>query len=99
MGIFMSIGKAGTYTSSCKWKLNNKSFTKPELIAIEDAMDQILWTRHFLASQGDNNNLLACINPISLYIQHTGGNKQNHFCRMSNNASRINIIFSDQMNL
>jgi len=75
MGIFMSIGKARTYTSSCKAKLNTKSSTKAELIAIDNAMDQILWTRHFLAAQGDNNNLLACVNPISLYIQHTGGNK------------------------
>jgi len=52
IGIFMTIGKAGMYTSSCKQKLNTKSSTEVELVAIDDAMVQILWTRHFLAAQG-----------------------------------------------
>ena len=50
--IFITIGKGGTYTSSCKQKLNTKSSTEDELVAIDDAMGQILWTRHFLAVQG-----------------------------------------------
>ena len=29
-----------------------KSSTKAELLRIDDAMTQVLWTRHFLASQG-----------------------------------------------
>jgi len=32
--------------------LNTKSSTEAELVAIDDAMGQILWTRHFLAAQG-----------------------------------------------
>jgi len=47
MGIFMSIVKCGTFTSSCKQKLNTKSSTEAELVAIDYAMAQILWTRHF----------------------------------------------------
>ena len=38
MGIFMSIGKGGTYTSSCKQNLNTKSSTEAKLVAIDDAM-------------------------------------------------------------
>jgi len=51
-GIFMTIGKGGTYTSSCKQKLNTKSSTEAELVAIDNVMAQILCTRHFLAVQG-----------------------------------------------
>ena len=51
-GIFMTIGKGGTYTSSCKQKLNTNSSTEAKLVVIDDAMGQILWTRHFLAAQG-----------------------------------------------
>jgi len=32
--------------------LNTKSSTEAELVAIDDAMGQVLWTRHFLADQG-----------------------------------------------
>jgi len=51
-GIFMSIGKGGAYTSSCQQKLNTKGSTEAELVAIDNAMAQILWTMHFLAPQG-----------------------------------------------
>jgi len=52
MGIFMTISKESMNTSSCKQKLNTKNSTEAELVAIDDAMAQILLTRHFLAAQG-----------------------------------------------
>jgi len=40
-----------TYTSMSKQQLNTKSSTQAELVAIDDAMAQALWNRHFLAAQ------------------------------------------------
>jgi len=47
----MTLGKGVSYSTLCKQKLNTKSSTEAELIAIIDEMGQILWTRHFLAAQ------------------------------------------------
>jgi len=51
-GIIMTLGKGVMYSTSCKQKLNTKSSMKAELVAIDNAMGQILWTRHLLAVQG-----------------------------------------------
>jgi len=50
--IIMSLGKGAAYSTSCKQKLNTKSSTEAELVAIDDTMGQILWTRNFLIGQG-----------------------------------------------
>jgi len=51
-GIIMSLGKGAAYSTSCKQKLNTKSSTEAELVAIDDAMGQIMWTCNFLKGQG-----------------------------------------------
>jgi hypothetical protein len=51
-GIYMTLGKGATYTASCKQKLNTKSSTEAELVAVDDPMGHVLWTRHFLTAQG-----------------------------------------------
>jgi len=48
----MSLGKGTAYSTSCKQKLNTKSSTEAELVAIDDTMGQILWTRNILLGQG-----------------------------------------------
>ena len=50
--IYMTLGKGVKYTASCKQKLNTKSSTEEKLVAVDDTMGQVLWTRHFLATQG-----------------------------------------------
>jgi len=52
IGIIMTLGKGAAYKVSTKQKINTKSSTEAELVAIDDSMAQVLWTRHFLASQG-----------------------------------------------
>jgi len=46
--------KGTTYSTSSKQKLNTISSTEAEIVAIDDSMAQVLWTRHFLAAQGEH---------------------------------------------
>jgi hypothetical protein len=48
----MSLGKGSIYSTSIRQKLNTKSSTEAELVAVADVMPQILWTRYFLEAQG-----------------------------------------------
>ena len=43
------------YSISSKQKLNTKSSTEAELVAINDSMEQVLWTRHFVVAQGEHS--------------------------------------------
>ena len=42
-GIYMTLGKGTTYSTSSKQKLNMKSSTEAELVAIDNSMRQVLW--------------------------------------------------------
>ena len=48
----MSLGKGSVYSTSTRQKLNTKSSTEAELVAVDDVMPQALWTRYFLKGQG-----------------------------------------------
>ena len=48
----MSMGRGSIYSTSCKQKINARSSTEAELIAVNDVAGQILWTRNFLNEQG-----------------------------------------------
>jgi len=50
-GISITLGKGMAYSTSCKQKLNAKSSTEAELLAIDDSISQVLCTRHFLSAQ------------------------------------------------
>ena len=51
-GAVMSLGKGAAYSSSSKQKLNTKSSTETELVAVDDKMPQIVWTQYFMEAQG-----------------------------------------------
>jgi len=49
-GTVMSLGKGATYSTSTKQNSIQKSSKEAEIVAIDDAMARVLWTRHFLAA-------------------------------------------------
>ena len=51
-GAIMTLGKGAIQSISKKQKLNTRSSTESELIAVDDGMSQVLWTKYFLEAQG-----------------------------------------------
>ena len=51
-GAGLSMGRGFPIASSSKQKLNTRSSTESELVAVDDYMPAILWTRYFLEAQG-----------------------------------------------
>lgn len=47
-----TLGKGSAFSVSCKQKINTKSSTESELVAVYDFMSHICWLRHFLLAQG-----------------------------------------------
>jgi hypothetical protein len=48
----LTMGRGFPIAMSTKQKLNTRSSTESELVAIDDCMPSILWTRYFLEAQG-----------------------------------------------
>jgi hypothetical protein len=48
----MSLGRGSIIGMSKKQKLNTKSSTECELLGVDDASPQMLWTRYFIEGQG-----------------------------------------------
>ena len=46
------MGEGSFFTVSCKQKINTKSSTEAELVAVYDCMSHLLWLRNFLLAQG-----------------------------------------------
>jgi hypothetical protein len=51
-GAIMSLGNGAAYATSTRQKLNTRSSTEAELMAVNNILPQILWTRNFMISQG-----------------------------------------------
>jgi len=50
----MTLGNGAMYSSLCKQKLNTESYIEAEVVGIDDAMRQVLWTQNFSATQGEH---------------------------------------------
>ena len=51
-GGVMSMGTGAAYSTSRRQKLNTKSSTEAELVAVDDVLPQALWTKYFMEAQG-----------------------------------------------
>ena len=48
----MTLGKGAVYGTSAKQKINTRSSTETEVVAVNDVIGQVLWTSYFLRAQG-----------------------------------------------
>jgi len=72
-GITMTMGKGAIISSSRKQKLNTRSSTEAELVASDDALTSIIWTKNFLEAQGYKpNTILNQDNKSTIQLQKNG---------------------------
>ena len=73
-GAIMTLGKGAIQSMSKKQKLNTRSSTESELIAVDDGMSQVLWTKHFLEAQGYkiNNHIIHQDNESAIKLERNG---------------------------
>lgn len=73
-GGMMTLGRGAVCSSSLRQRLNTRSSTEAELVAANDFMPQILWTRHFLQAQGYDirDNLLYQDNQSAILFETNG---------------------------
>ncbi len=72
-GLFM-LDRRATTSSSHKQKINTKSSTESELVAVDDKLGNIMWTHHFIKQQGYNvsENVVFQDNMSSLSLEKNG---------------------------
>jgi hypothetical protein len=73
-GALLTLGARAVTSSSNKQKVNTKSSTETEPIAVHDKSGDILWTRHFLEAQGYtiNENIIFQDNMSTLSLKKNG---------------------------
>jgi hypothetical protein len=70
----MSLGTGLPITTSTKQKLNTRSSTESELVAVDDYMQAICWTGYFLEAQGYgvHENILHQDNQSVILLEKNG---------------------------
>ena len=73
-GVMMTLGDGAIISFSPKQKLNGKSSTEAELIGMDDALPQILWTQYFIEHQGYeiSSNVIYQDNKSAIRLEHKG---------------------------
>jgi hypothetical protein len=97
-GSTMLMGTGNMWSSSIKQKLNTRSSTEAELVAVDDMMPQVLLTSYFLMGQGFNvgpSRILQDNKSAMLF-------EENGMASSSKQTRHINIRFyfiTDQVHL
>ena len=96
-GGVLTLGKGATISQSTKHKLNSRSSTEAEIIAVDDGMAILLWTRLFLEAQGIiiDDNILYQDNQSATLLEKNGK------ASSSKRTRHLNIRFffvTDQVN-
>ena len=88
-GGLLTMGGGAILSTSKKQKINTKSSTEAELVAVDDMMPQILWTRYFLLEQGFElkKNVAFQDNQSAILLKTNGVNSS------SKRTRHINIRF------
>jgi len=73
-GAVMMLGKGCIQSVSTKQKVNARSSTEAELIALDDVISKILWTKRFLENQGIEiqGNIVYRDNMSSMKLEKNG---------------------------
>ena len=73
-GATMTAGKGSVYSVSTKQKINTRSSTETELVAVNDVLGQVLWTRYFLEAQGYaiNDHIIHQDNKSAMLLEKNG---------------------------
>ena len=73
-GAVMTMGGGAMQTLTRKQKLNSRSSTEAELIGVDDAITQVLWTKLFMEAQGYpiEKNILYQDNQSAILLETNG---------------------------
>lgn len=73
-GAILQIGKSTLYATSQWQKINTKSSTEAELVAVNDVLNQALWTRYFIQAQGyhSNESIIQQDNMSAILLEKNG---------------------------
>lgn len=84
-GANMTLGAGAIYSVSTKQKVNTRSSTEAEFIAVDDIISKVLWTKLFMEAQGYNvkQTIIMRDNQSSMKLEMNGktssGKRTRHF--------------------
>ena len=84
-GAIMTLGRGAIISDSTKQKVNARSSTESEMIAVDDTLSKILWTKRFIEAQGHaiKENIVYQDNTSAMKLEMNGktssGKRTRHF--------------------